>query len=92
MVIILLPLLAVEAFKAAADPTRFPEQLKYVQVWKAERIFWNMFRPKEEEVKDKPDITSVDIGAFNPLLGKSYGELASRKQKHAQKSGIRNSP
>ncbi len=81
-------ILAVEAFKAAADPTRFPEQLKYVQVWKAERIFWNMFRPKEEEVKDKPDITSVDIGAFNPLLGKSYGELASESRSMHKSQGF----
>ena len=36
-------LLAVEAFKAAADPNMFPEQLKYVQPWQAKRILWNTF-------------------------------------------------
>src|SRR5258708_2186989 len=36
-------ILALEAFKAAGDPTRFPEQLKYVSVWQPRRIFWNRF-------------------------------------------------
>ena len=81
-------ILAVEAFKAAADPSRFPEQLKYVQTWQSERIFWNMFRPKEEEVKGKPDITGVDIGSFNYLLGKSYGELASESRSMHKSQGF----
>jgi len=37
-------ILAKEAFAAAADPTRFPEQLKNgVQTWQAKRILWNAF-------------------------------------------------
>src|SRR5579871_4202498 len=32
-----------EAFSAAADPSRFPEQLKYVEPWKARRLFFNAF-------------------------------------------------
>src|ERR1700688_3333310 len=36
--------LAHEAFTAAADPSRFPEQFKYgVQPWQAKRILWNTF-------------------------------------------------
>ena len=31
-------ILGKEAFTAAADPTKFPEQLKYVQVWQAKRL------------------------------------------------------
>jgi LmbE family N-acetylglucosaminyl deacetylase len=33
-------ILAHEAFLAAADPTRFPEQLKTVQPWKAQGGYW----------------------------------------------------
>src|SRR5678809_203454 len=33
--------LAVEAFSVAADPSRFPEQLKYVKPWQARRVIWN---------------------------------------------------
>lgn len=36
-------ILAQEAFTAAADPKRYPEQLKYVQPWQAKRLMWNTF-------------------------------------------------
>ncbi len=37
-------IIANEAYEAAADPTKFPEQLKYgVKVWKAKRLLWNTF-------------------------------------------------
>src|SRR5436853_1843420 len=36
-------ILAGEAFAAAGDPTKYPEQLKYVQVWQPKRLFWNRF-------------------------------------------------
>ena len=37
-------ILADEAFTAAADPNRFPEQFKYgVKAWQAIRILWNTF-------------------------------------------------
>jgi LmbE family N-acetylglucosaminyl deacetylase len=36
--------LAHEAFDAAADPNRFPEQFKYgVKPWQAKRLLWNSF-------------------------------------------------
>ena len=34
-------ILAGEAFTAAADPTKFPEQLQYVNVWQAKRLLYN---------------------------------------------------
>src|SRR6201985_90527 len=34
-------ILAQEAFSAAADPTKFPEQLKYVQPWQANTLLWH---------------------------------------------------
>jgi LmbE family N-acetylglucosaminyl deacetylase len=36
-------ILANEAFTAAADPGRFPEQLKYVKTWQVKRVLWNTF-------------------------------------------------
>jgi LmbE family N-acetylglucosaminyl deacetylase len=36
-------LIADEAFEAAADPKRFPEQLKFVEPWQAKRLVWNSF-------------------------------------------------
>jgi LmbE family N-acetylglucosaminyl deacetylase len=38
-------ILGKEAYEAAADPTRFPEQLKWVKPWKARRLMRNRFAP-----------------------------------------------
>ena len=80
-------ILAIEAFTAAADPTRFPEQLKYTSVWQAKRIFWNTFSfgtintTSEDQIK-------INIGGYNPLLGKSYGELSSENRSMHKSQGF----
>ena len=80
-------LLAVEAFKAAADPTHFPEQLKYTTVWQAQHIFWNTFRFGSINTTSEDQI-KIDIGGYNPLLGKSYGELASENRSMHKSQGF----
>ncbi|MBK1880268.1 PIG-L family deacetylase [Pelagicoccus mobilis] len=84
-------ILAVEAFEAAADPTRFPEQLQYVDTWQAERVVWNasswFFRRGGNQF-DADDYVSVDVGGFNPLLGKSYNEIASRSRSQHLSQGF----
>lgn len=82
-------ILANEAFTAAADPKRFPEQLKYVQTWQAKRILWNTFNFGGNNTIT-PDQFRVDVGGYNPLLGKSYGEIAaeSRSQHKSQGFGV----
>lgn len=81
--------LAREAFKAAADPNRFPQQLKAgVKVWQAKRVVWNSF--VQQGNTPPADATKLDVGAYNPLLGKSYGEIAaeSRSQHKSQGFGV----
>ncbi|MDB5271965.1 MAG: hypothetical protein JWO58_332 [Chitinophagaceae bacterium] len=80
-------LLAVEAFSAAADPKHFPEQLKYTEVWQAKRIFWNTFNFNNVNLTSEDQI-KLDIGGFNPLLGKSYGELASENRSMHKSQGF----
>ena len=73
-------MLAHEAFALANDPNAFPEQLKYVQPWQPKRLLWNnywVFRRYEPSEADMNNILTVDIGEYDPLLGKSYGEIAS---------------
>ncbi|TDS14801.1 PIG-L family deacetylase [Sphingobacterium paludis] len=81
-------ILAHEAFLAAADPAMFPEQLSDVSVWKAKRLLWNTasFMRMQGENKDQ---LKIDIGEFNPLLGKSHGEISalSRSQHKSQGFG-----
>jgi LmbE family N-acetylglucosaminyl deacetylase len=80
-------ILAVEAFDAAANPNMFPEQLKYVSTWQAKRLFWNTFNFGGNNTTG-PDQLTVDIGAFNPLLGKSYGEIASESRSMHKSQGF----
>lgn len=72
-------ILGKEAFTAAADPKRFPEQLKHVSPWQAKRAFWNVFafsRQMQEEAAKMPGKITLDVGTFDPELGLSFGEIA----------------
>ena len=82
-------LLAVEAFTAAADPNKFPGQLKYVKPWQAKRVIWNTFNFGGTNTTSSEQFT-VDVGSFNPVLGKGYGEIAaeSRSQHKSQGFGV----
>ncbi|MBP6409802.1 MAG: PIG-L family deacetylase [Pseudarcicella sp.] len=79
------------AFDAAADPTRFPEQLKFVKPWQAKRLVWNTFNfgATSQKPAEKTFI-QAEIGGYNPLLGKSYTEIAaeSRSQHKSQGFGV----
>ena len=82
-------ILANEAFAAAADPNSFPEQLQYVSVWQAKRLLWNTFNFGGTNTT-REDQFKLDVGGYNPLLGKSYGEIAaeSRSQHKSQGFGV----
>ena len=82
-------ILANEAFKAAADPKKFPEQLAYVKPWQASRILWNTFNFGGNNTQ-KEDQFKVEVGGYNAVLGKSYGEIAadSRSQHKSQGFGV----
>ena len=82
-------ILANEAFEAAANPARFPEQLGMVAVWQAKRVLWNGFNFGGTNTT-REDQFKFDVGGFNPLLGKSYGEIAaeSRSQHKSQGFGV----
>ncbi len=84
-------MLAIEAFKAAADPTRFPEQIKAgLRPWQATRLLWNKFLFTNEAPKPAPGSLTLDVGVYDPTLGKSFGELAgeSRSQHRSQGFGV----
>ena len=80
-------ILAQEAFTAAADPNRFPEQLKYVQVWQAKRLLWNTFSFGSVNTTS-PDQFKVDVGVYNPIIGKGYGEVAADSRSNHKTQGF----
>ena len=80
-----------EAFEAAGDPARFPEQLRYAQPWRARRLVrpvW-FFDRESEHRPETSKAGGIETGSFNPVLGYSYTELAvlSRSMHHSQGTG-----
>lgn len=70
-------IIANEAYLAAADPTKFPEQLKKgVSVWKAKRILWNTFNFGSVNTTSNNQF-KIEVGGYNVIEGKSYGEIGA---------------
>jgi LmbE family N-acetylglucosaminyl deacetylase len=84
-------ILGKEAYFAAGDPSRFPEQLKYVQPWRAKRLLWNAFAFNDEQRKETAKIKDkleVDPGEYDPLLGYSYREIAGMSRSMHRSQGM----
>ncbi|HKU42942.1 MAG TPA: PIG-L family deacetylase [Polyangiales bacterium] len=80
-------ILAREAFEAAADPARFPEQLSQgVTVWRAKRLLFNW--PFWREDKAPAEALTLDVGGYDARLGLSYGELAARSRSQHKSQGF----
>jgi len=76
--------LELEAFDAAADPKRFPEQLKDdVTTWQVQRLFVRAGRSNQAQTDTAPLVT-IDPNELDPIRGKVYAEEALEAlQKHA---------
>lgn len=80
-----------EAFSAAADPSKFPEQLQWVQPWQAKRLMWNTFAFTAEQQKEEAAIKDklpVDLGEFSQELGFSYSEIAGMSRSLHRSQGM----
>jgi LmbE family N-acetylglucosaminyl deacetylase len=82
-------ILGAEAFRKAADPNAFPEQLKLVKPYQAKRIYFNTgsFFANGAEL-DKSEFLKLDVGSYNPLLGKSVNEIASESRSQHKSQGF----
>lgn len=88
-------MLSFEAFDAAADPTKYPEQLKHVKVWQPKREFFNpswWFYGSQEkfDAADKTNFYELEVGNFYPALGLSNSEIAALSRSAHQSQGFGN--
>ena len=83
-------MLAEEAFRAAADPSRFPEQFSEAPPWQARRIFWNRFswQPIDPADPAVADNLRVDLGVYNELLGRAHTEIAAESRTQHKSQGF----
>ena len=90
-------LLTVEAFRAAADPNKFPEQIKEgLLPWQAKKLYVGnppgMF---QRNVAEQDYSVKLNIGEYSPILGMSYTQFALEGLAHQTSQGtggIRVSP
>jgi LmbE family N-acetylglucosaminyl deacetylase len=74
--------LIIEAFDAAADPNRFPEQLAKVKPWQPQRLFVRGFGGSGTEAAEK--VVTVDPNEVDPIRGTSFAAQALKAlQQHA---------
>ncbi|MBI1955793.1 MAG: PIG-L family deacetylase [Acidobacteria bacterium] len=79
-------ILTKEAFRAAADPARFPDQVAQgLKTWQAAKLLGNLFRASQ----DTPAVLSISEGAFSPIYGRTYPEIgqAARSMHRSQGMG-----
>jgi LmbE family N-acetylglucosaminyl deacetylase len=84
-------ILAKEAFRAAADPKRFPEQIaEGLGAWQAKRLVWNAWQREAGEGPPLPPVPAitVDVGGFDPLLGRSHSEIAAESRSLHKSQGF----
>jgi LmbE family N-acetylglucosaminyl deacetylase len=71
-----------EAFRAAGDPRRFPEQIKEgLHPWQPKKLYANNVRQNEQYT------LRLDTGAYDPVLGASYTQIALEGLSHQLSQG-----
>src|SRR5215469_703146 len=83
-------LLTQEAFRAAGDPTRFPEQRKEgLEPWQAKKLYLGNVCPWGSTTCPNENWTvKLNTGEDDPLLGTSYAQFAAEGLKHQQSQGL----
>ena len=84
-------LLALEAFRAAADPSRFPEQIqKGLHPWQAKKIYERLgWAPGgDDQIQDECPLVTVQTGIADPLLGRSYYQTGMEARSYHRCQGM----
>ncbi len=76
--------LIIEAFDAAADPKRFPEQLSKLKPWQAQRLFVRVFGAAAQGATGSDKVVAINPNEVDPVRGTSFAEQAlAALQQHA---------
>ncbi|MGC2112166.1 MAG: PIG-L family deacetylase [Candidatus Korobacteraceae bacterium] len=71
-----------EAFRAAADPARFPEQIREgLQPWQPKKLYMDNVRGTEDWT------IKLETSQFDPLLGETYVQFGWQGLKHQLSQG-----
>ena len=79
--------LALEAYKIAADPEAFPEHLKRgLQPWQAKKLYTSSRSARMAD--NVAVIVRIPVGDYDPVLGRSYREIASEGYSRHRTQGM----
>ena len=83
-------ILTKEAFRAAADPNRFPEQIKEgLQPWQPKKLYIGNVCGFGASTCDPANYTvKLNTGKEDPLLGESYVQFAIEGLRHQQSQAL----
>src|SRR5579884_635771 len=83
-------ILTKEAFRAAADPNRFPEQIKAgLQPWQPKKLYiGNVCGFGASTCPDENWTVKLNTGEDDPLLGMSYFQFAIEGLRHQESQGL----
>jgi LmbE family N-acetylglucosaminyl deacetylase len=81
-------LLAAEGFAVAADRRRFTKQLAHEQPWQADRLLHNISTWRMAPNADMSRYMTLDVGSYDPLSGRSWGEVAARSRSEHKSQGF----
>ncbi len=79
-----------EAFRAAADPKKFPEQIAAgLQPWQAKKLYIGNVCSFGAQACDADKYTlKLNTGKVDPVLGMSYVQFALKGLRHQQSQGL----
>jgi LmbE family N-acetylglucosaminyl deacetylase len=81
-------IVAGEAFDLAARRDVYPEQVKAFGTWQVKRLYTNTGRWWNRTVNaNTPGVITLDVGGYNPLLGKSYSEISALSSSQHKSQG-----
>lgn len=80
-------IMAEEAFDVAASQ-QYPDELKLAGPWQVKRLMLNSGRWWDKDIENREGVIKIDAGAYNQLLGESYGEMAARSRSMHKSQGF----
>jgi LmbE family N-acetylglucosaminyl deacetylase len=83
-------ILTKEAFRAAGDPNRFPEQIKEgLQPWQSKKLYiGNVCGFGASTCADENYTVKINTGESDPALGMSYAQFAIQGLRHQESQGL----
>jgi LmbE family N-acetylglucosaminyl deacetylase len=83
-------ILTKEAFRAAGDPNRFPEQIKAgLQPWQPKKLYiGNVCGFGASSCADENYTVKLNTGEEDPVLGMSYSQFAIEGLRHQESQGL----